>query len=269
MKCPKIIVHCLVKNEENFIWYAINSVLPFVDKIMVWDTGSTDKTVEIIKTFHSPKIEFEKHSVTSREAMGSIRQDMLDKTGKDFDWLLILDGDEIWPRGSFQKVIAHISKNVRTQAVFVNTYNLVGDIYHKMSESGGRYKIKDKKGHLGLRFLNLNEISGLHADLPYGKEGYYAGDGTPVQSLPRVSYVNTYYFHATHLARSTKNTDVLDRSLKYKYSLGKIINKSEIPEVFSQKHPLKTINPHTKRTLLYVIIALVQDLYRKVSKRND
>ncbi|MBU1256082.1 hypothetical protein KKA49_00135 [Patescibacteria group bacterium] len=52
----KIIVHCLVKNEERFIWYAIKSVLPFVDKIMVWDTGSTDKTIQIIKSIKSKKI---------------------------------------------------------------------------------------------------------------------------------------------------------------------------------------------------------------------
>jgi len=56
MKKFKIVVHCLVKNEENFIWYAINSVLPFVDKIMIWDNDSTDKTIEIIKSIHSPKI---------------------------------------------------------------------------------------------------------------------------------------------------------------------------------------------------------------------
>ena len=48
----------LVKNEERFLWYAINSILPFVDKIMIWDTGSTDKTVEILKLITSPKISF-------------------------------------------------------------------------------------------------------------------------------------------------------------------------------------------------------------------
>ena len=54
----KIIVHCLVANEERFVWYALQSVLPYVDQVMVWDTGSTDKTVEIIKAIKSPKIIF-------------------------------------------------------------------------------------------------------------------------------------------------------------------------------------------------------------------
>ena len=45
----RITVHTLVKNEERWIWYALKSVLPFVDQIIVWDTGSTDKTTAIIR----------------------------------------------------------------------------------------------------------------------------------------------------------------------------------------------------------------------------
>ena len=48
--------NCLIKNEERWVWYALQSVLPYVDKILVWDTGSTDNTVEIIKTIKSNKI---------------------------------------------------------------------------------------------------------------------------------------------------------------------------------------------------------------------
>ena len=44
-----ITAHCLVKNEENFVGFAIKSVINFVDKVIVFDTGSTDKTVGLIK----------------------------------------------------------------------------------------------------------------------------------------------------------------------------------------------------------------------------
>jgi len=41
----------IVKNEEANIGRAIESFLPFADEIVVNDTGSTDKTIEIIRSF--------------------------------------------------------------------------------------------------------------------------------------------------------------------------------------------------------------------------
>jgi glycosyltransferase involved in cell wall biosynthesis len=41
----------IVKNEEANIGRAIQSFLPFADEIVVNDTGSTDKTIEIVKSF--------------------------------------------------------------------------------------------------------------------------------------------------------------------------------------------------------------------------
>ena len=49
MSKKNIWVHTLVKNEEKYLWYAVMSVADFVDKVLLWDTGSSDKTVEIIK----------------------------------------------------------------------------------------------------------------------------------------------------------------------------------------------------------------------------
>ena len=45
----KIWANTVVHNEENFIWFAIMSVVDYVDKVLVYDTGSTDQTVSIIK----------------------------------------------------------------------------------------------------------------------------------------------------------------------------------------------------------------------------
>ena len=56
----KITAHMIVKNEENFVWYAVNSVVNFVDGMMIWDQGSTDRTVEIVKTINNPKITLKK-----------------------------------------------------------------------------------------------------------------------------------------------------------------------------------------------------------------
>jgi len=232
MKNPKIVVHCLVKNEENFIWYAINSILPYVDKIMVWDNGSTDKTVEIIKTIKSAKIDLESHSAVSREDISHLRQEMLERTPKEYGWLFILDGDEIWPENSLLKVIEFINQHPSTETIVTKTFNLVGDIYHCLPNSFGKYTFLDKKGNYSLRFINLQAIPGLHVSSPYGSEGYYDEKNLPVQNRLGVVYVDTGYFHATHLIRSSKNKEVIDRTHKLKYYLGEKISSSDMPKIF-------------------------------------
>ena len=234
---PKIVVHCLVKNEENFIWYALKSVLPFVDRIMVWDTGSEDKTVKIIKSIKSSKIDFvEKGSVDSI-TFTTVRNEMLQATDKQkYNWLMVLDGDEIWPKNSLTKIVKHIESHPQTQAIFLNTMNVVGDIYHKQPKSAGHYKIKGKEGHLSLRFINLEKVSNLFVNLPHGHEGYFS-NGTLVQKLPHVDYLDVWYLHTTHLQRSSLDQLTLKRKMKRKYELGDLIPRDEIPEIIFKKHP--------------------------------
>ena len=44
-----ITVHTLVQNEEKYLWFSVMSVIDFADEVFIWDTGSTDNTVPIIK----------------------------------------------------------------------------------------------------------------------------------------------------------------------------------------------------------------------------
>ena len=45
----KIWANVLVKNEDRYLWFAVSSAIEFVDKVFIWDTGSQDKTLDIIK----------------------------------------------------------------------------------------------------------------------------------------------------------------------------------------------------------------------------
>jgi len=48
---PKICLNMIVKNESNIIKRLLSSVLPLIDTYCICDTGSTDNTIDIIKTF--------------------------------------------------------------------------------------------------------------------------------------------------------------------------------------------------------------------------
>ncbi len=86
-RTPTISVCMMVKNEEKRLPTALASVKDWVDEIIVVDTGSTDKTVEIAESFgakifyHPWEHDFSKHR----------NQTLQYATG---DWLFVLDADE-------------------------------------------------------------------------------------------------------------------------------------------------------------------------------
>ena len=240
----KIIVHCLVENEGRFIWYAINSVLPYVDQMMVWDMSSTDGTWEIVNSIESDKIGRRQVPVaTSPDDLTTVRQQMIEETGKDFTWLMILDGDEIWPEKSIQTVTEFARNNPEFESIVVRTNNLVGDIYHRLPESAGRYNLAGRTGHLALRFMNLKRISGLHVSRPHGTQGFFDGQEKLVQDrdAKKIKFIDLPYHHATHLPRSlAKIGDLLvpKRKQKLKHEVGEKIRREEIPTVFFiRDHP--------------------------------
>ncbi len=238
----KIIVHCLVRNEEKWIWYSIKSVIDYVDKIFVWDTGSTDNTVEIVNTIKSPKLEFRHMGKVDIDSFTDIRQRMIGETPESYTWLMILDGDEIWPLESIRIVTAFARSHPEYESIVVRTNNLVGDIYHRLPESAGMYNLAGRKGHLNLRFMNLKNIPDLHAQKPHGQQGYYDSQNTLIQNrdLSKIKFIEAPYHHATHLQRSInrlQDQTVIKRKNKLKYELGEKIPKGEIPEIFFADHP--------------------------------
>ena len=77
----------IVKNEERFIAQCLKSVRDVAQQIVVVDTGSTDRTVEIAKEFGA-----EVHSFTWCDDFSAARNAALEHaTG---DWVLALDADE-------------------------------------------------------------------------------------------------------------------------------------------------------------------------------
>ncbi|KKQ98140.1 MAG: Glycosyl transferase family 2, partial [Candidatus Woesebacteria bacterium GW2011_GWA1_39_12] len=128
----KIWAHTLVRNEERYLWFSVMSVIDYIDKMLIWDTGSTDNTVKIIqeiKKKYPGKIDFMKVGKVDAQKFTKVRQEMLDITKSD--WFLIVDGDEVWWDGGISKVTQIIRKHGNNLETIVNGYfNIIGDIYH-------------------------------------------------------------------------------------------------------------------------------------------
>lgn len=260
--------HCLVRNEECWIWYAINSVIDYLDKIIVWDTGSTDKTVQIIKLLKNPKISFKEFGPVTPETFAEARQEMLEETKAD--WLFLLDGDEIWTKEGISTVVKTIQeKGERIESIVVRTINWVGDVYHYQEEEAGKYQIAGRIGHYNLRAMNL-KIPGLHADLPHGKQGYFDGEGRPIQERDpkKILFLPVSYFHASFLPRSTKDFEVPLRARKRKYEIGIPLPKHvKHPGVFYKPRPRIVPDPWIKMKGGEWIRAAIQTPFKKLKRR--
>lgn len=261
----KIVSNTIVHNEENFIWFALMSIVDHVDKVLVWDTGSTDKTVDIIqevKKIKGDKIEFKEYGKVDNLKFTKARQEMLEES--QCDWIILLDGDEVWWEDSILELVKTIKKKGSAlDAVVVPFINSLGDVYHHQDESYGEYNIMGKKGHLTVRAIN-RKISGLHVDKPYGQEGYYDRDSSPVQELKRLFFLKTPYLHLTHLKRSSKSR----RINKIKYQLGQRLDKSiRLPEVFFREYPKFIENPLKTRGLKYIMRASLKEPAYLIKKK--
>lgn len=263
-----ITAHMVVKNEDQWIYYAILSTLPYVSEYLIADTGSSDHTLEIIQSIKSPKIKLTKMNTDDPNDISEIRQSQLEETKSD--WLWIIDGDEVYPTSTANEISKAVSSG-KFEGVVVRRYDLVGDIYHAVDERIGEYQLFGHRGHLLTRLLNKKKIQGLHVEGTYPLEGYYDKNDTSIRERNKNNYYITdnRLFHSMYLKRSSLGANLvlsLNRS-KYKIELGKRIPLSEIPEVF-RKHPPINIPDLTKpRSWLFEFLAFLITPIKSLKRR--
>ncbi len=266
--------HTLVKNEARWLWYSVTSVIDHVDRVLLWDTGSTDGTLKIVeelKKKYPGKIDFREYGEVTSETFTEARQGMLDVTTSD--WFLVVDGDEIWYEDSIKKVIETINlEDGNIESIIVPTINLVGDIFHRQEESAGRYKFGDRVGHYNLRAVNRG-IPGLHSKGAHGVWGWVDNDNKMIQdrNSEKIKFVDAPYLHTTFLGRgSTGKEDgrVIKRSGKLKHELGNPLPSDfYYPEVFFRPRPETVASPWRVMDSEFKFISCLETPLRKLKRR--
>lgn len=262
--------NCIVKNEDKYIWFAIKSVIEHLDKLLISDTGSNDKTVEIIKLLineYPGKIIFEEKGSVDAPGLTKLRQEMLDKT--ESDWFILVDGDEVWWEESIVGVIDKINHQGDSLYALVNpVINLIGDIYHYQEEEAGEYNILGKKGHFNIRAIN-RRIPGLHLVNNYPLEGFYDEKDQIIQSFEeKLEFTDLPILHFSFLKRSTLDEkDTLHRN-KMKTELGINFLKSfKYPQVLYKPYPKEVTDPFNKMSNSYKLKAAIITPFKKIKRR--
>lgn len=252
----KVTAHTLVKNEDYWVWYAIQSVLPFVDQIIIFDTGSSDRTVDLIKSIKSPKIIFEEKGPTDAVGLVKLRQEQLDRTKTD--WFLIVDGDEMWREDQMKEVLGAIDKADKGKISLVtHSRNAIGDVFHYLPEGAGEYQIGQLRGNLNIRAVRKTPDLKLVGTYPL--ETYVNNQGALQDQPEQLGFLDEWCLHVSFLKRSSGTERKKSGSLgKSKTSeRGLLMMERELPEVLKHHHPLGLFNPLMKRSSLYEFKAAV------------
>lgn len=113
----------IVKDEEDFLEYCLNSVKDYVDEIIIVDTGSTDKTIDIAKKFTDKVYKHEWPNDFSKARNISLRY-------ATKEWILVLDADEIISDEDLKKIRKLIEDKdvdgfIMTQRNYTNNSNWI------------------------------------------------------------------------------------------------------------------------------------------------
>jgi len=95
-----VTAHLMIRNEEYWIGFVLENLTKRLRNILVFDTGSTDKTIEIVKSF--PVTLVEKGPLSPMELM-KCRNEMLEMTQTPWAWQI--DGDELYPDKSIKTLL--------------------------------------------------------------------------------------------------------------------------------------------------------------------
>ncbi|MFA5032167.1 MAG: glycosyltransferase [bacterium] len=117
MKKQSISLCMIVKDEEKNLPRCLDSFKDLVDEIIVVDTGSTDRTVEIAKSYGA-KVYYFKWC----DDFSAARNESLKYATKE--WILIIDADEYIDSGNKEK-IKQVLQNPVCSAYSINTKNFL------------------------------------------------------------------------------------------------------------------------------------------------
>ena len=170
---PTLSVAMIVKDEEKLLPNALASVKPWVDEIVVVDTGSKDKTVEIASSFgaklyhHLWEYDFAKHRNQSISYCA-------------MDWVLILDADEEIDQATAPLMRQALQKvGPEVGCIYFDAYNIMPDgsrdllrrpsIFRNTPEFGYRGKVHNEPSYQGVSLKTPIKLLHYGYGLPAGE----------------------------------------------------------------------------------------------------
>lgn len=184
MSPSKLCAVSMVRNEP-FAVYGVLSIINYISKIIIIDTGSTDGTfseLEILQQRFKSKIILEQRKLEDghnwnindthvdssgvpphvSKALGDIRRELHARA--ESEWVLTLDGDEVWPETLIDHVRSVVYQNgCGTNAIFLPFMDFIDDhtMIRQLHYMGRVYRkdITDIRGNFPYE-MHHNKVTG-------------------------------------------------------------------------------------------------------------
>lgn len=245
----------IVKNEEATIERCLESVKDLVDEIVIVDTGSTDKTISIIKNY--PNIFL--YHFNWCDHFASARNFSIDKTSGDY--VLVLDADEYIVNGTrkeLEKVMeensigrilihSHFKKDNQTyhskgyvSRFFPSKVRYLGAIHEQLDSEKPRVKLNITVKHDGYFEKNKSErnIPLLLKEIKKNpNDSYYLFQlGKELRINKR--YEEAFYFLKKSYEMINKGVPFYGELVVELINSGKEISKGEVLVIISQNEEI-------------------------------
>jgi len=245
-----VTAHVVVKNEDVWIWFVLQALLPSMKKILICDTGSTDHTLEIINSIKSDKIELiQRTPVDLYEDFTKFKNELCAMTQTPF-WVIV-DGDEVYSEIALNEMVEKLSEIPEQYTVLSTRMKYFVEHLHRVSAM---------------------DVTHRYAFVRNGKHLWSYGFGDEVLAFPQPTKehrLSHWYqregwefdcFHTSFLQRSSLDTDETSEVYQRKHrqiraKVGKLYNgmygySGPHPEVFYRDDIpdiVKQINPYIEQ----------------------
>jgi glycosyltransferase involved in cell wall biosynthesis len=124
----------MVKNEQQFLPYCLGSIYKYCDELIVVDTGSTDRTIEIAEAFNAYVIK-----APWKDDFSLIRN--ISQAPAKSDWIIWLDGDEVLSDSGAKKIKHQLLTDSSADFFLCPRVNFWHDLKHAFAYPDYQYKI--------------------------------------------------------------------------------------------------------------------------------
>lgn len=241
LKTADVAFLAFVKDEgKYYLDRMIKSLIDYVPKLVIVDTGSTDNTDEIISKYqHHKNLKFVKSACSEKEIYKGINEGISEIKNK---WIFIIAGDEAMLKEDLFKIPEAIedAEQKEIRAIRVSYLDFIGDDHHYHT------KYKCSAYRIWRNFKDFHFGGDFQGDIFMGyNDGIQTGGVETKKNMPDAMTLERFDIFFHHYARCKPKNVLLKKRIKYYERRIDNPTKARVLEA-AKKCPFYTLDLPTK-----------------------